>query len=102
MQTSLKQVDMTSKGHAKGLAKWQADAQNARKRVTPQGSKKMPLVSGMMPGDSRSALGIEKMTNIDKADALVKRVVRAISLAEIQPGASGGFTRLDDVGLQRF
>ena len=31
---------MTSKSHAKGLAKRQANAQNTRKRVTPQDNKK--------------------------------------------------------------
>ena len=62
--------------------------------------KKMPLVSGMIPGDSRSALGIEKA--IDKADVLVKRVVRLPARAGIQPGALGGFTRHGGVGLQRF
>ena len=56
----------------------------------------------MIPGDSRSALGIEKTTNIDKADALVKQVVRATNPMEIRPGALGGFARLGGVGLQRF
>ena len=62
----------------------------------------MPLVSGRIPGDSRSALGIEKTTNIDKADAFVKRVVKATSPAEIQQGALGGFARVEGAGLQRF
>ena len=39
----------------------------------------MPLVSGMIPGDSRSALGIEKMENADKTDVFAKRVVRGTS-----------------------
>ena len=33
--------------------------------------KKMLLVSGMIPGDSRSAFGIEKALDIDKIDVFV-------------------------------
>ena len=39
---------------------------------------------------------------MDKADALVRRVVWATSRAEIQLGALGGFARVDGAGLQRF
>ena len=42
------------------------------------------------------------MTDIDKADVLVKWVVRATSPAEIQPGAFGGFDHVEGAGLQRF
>ena len=59
----------------------------------------MPMVSGLILGGSRSALGIEKTTNIDKADVHVKQVVRATSPVEIWPGMLGGFVRLGNVGL---
>ena len=65
-----------------------------------QNSGLLHLVSEMILGDSRSVLGIKKV--IDKVDALVKRVVWTTSPAEIQPGALGGFARVDGVGLQRF
>ena len=42
--------------------------------VIPQDSKKMPLVSGMIPGDSRSTLGIE-MQGGDKTNVFANRVV---------------------------
>ena len=57
-------------------------------------AKKMPLVSGMISRDSRSTLGFEKMTNVDKADALVKQVVRAPSPAVIQPRVLGALPML--------
>ena len=54
-------------------------------------AKKMPLVSGMILGDSRSVPGIEKTKNADKTNVFAKRVVRGTN-----PGDDPGESACDD------
>ena len=42
----------------------------------------MPLVSGMIPGDSRSAPSTKRKEKVDKTNAFAKRVVRGASLEQ--------------------
>ena len=65
-------------------------------------AKKMPLVSGMIPGDGRSVPGIEKAMNADKTDVFAKRVVKGTSLEDDPSKSTCGVAYFDGVGLQRF